>query len=137
MATSPVTSCSVAHRWAIDPCSFRRNYKEVLSGFSEWEQKEHASDWMLLPENCGTRLSIDETSLHDDLFTILSNKDGHGKSGTIVDMVRGTKSSGVIAQLQKLPEDQRLADAGRRTRCRSTYCKSSGAKVWICSVFTF
>lgn len=109
MATSPATSCSVAHLWAIDQCSFRRNYKEVLSGFNEWEQREHASDWMLLPENCGTRLSIDETSLHDDLFTILSNKDGHGKSGTIVAMVRGTKSSGVIAQLQKLPEDQRFA----------------------------
>lgn len=137
MATSPVTSCSVAHRWAIDQCSFRRNYKEVLSGFKEWAQKEHASDWMLLPENCGTGLSIDETSLHDDLFTILSNKDGHGKSGTIVAMVRGTKSSGVIAQLQKLPEDQRLADAGRRTRCRSTDCKSSGTESRIRSVSPF
>lgn len=109
MATSPVTSCSVAHRWTIDAGNFRRNYKEVLSGFSEWEQKGHASDWILLPKNCGTRLGIDETSLHDDLFTILSNKDGHGKSGTIVAMVRGTKASDVIAQLIKLPEQQRLA----------------------------
>lgn len=109
MATSPVTSCSVAHRWTIDACNFRRNYKEVLSGFNEWDQKGHSSEWILLPKNCGSRLSIDETSLHDDLFTILSNKDGHGKSGTIVAMVRGTKSSEVIAQLLKLPEQQRLA----------------------------
>lgn len=109
MATSPVTCCSAAHRWTVDAGSFRRNYKEVLSGFNQWEQKDHASDWILLPKNCGTRLSIDETSLHDDLFTILSNKDGHGKSGTIVAMVRGTKASDVIAQLMKLPQEQRLA----------------------------
>ena len=109
MEISPVTSSSVAHRWAIDNGNFRRNYKDVLSGFNEWEQKEHASDWILLPKNCGLRLGIDETSLHDDLFTILSNKDGHGKSGTIVAMVRGTKAADVIAQLMKLPEQQRLA----------------------------
>lgn len=111
MATSPVTSCSVAHRWAIDAGNFRRNYKEVLSGFNEWNQKEHAAEWILLPKNCGTRLSIDETSLHDDLFTILSNKEGHGKSGTIVAMVRGTKASEVIARLMELPQEQRLAVA--------------------------
>lgn len=104
-----MTSSSVAHRWAIDTGNFRRNYKEVLSGFNEWDQKSHASDWMLLPKNCGLRLSIDETSLHDDLFTILSNKDGHGKSGTIVAMVRGTKSADVVAQLIKLPEEERFA----------------------------
>lgn len=109
METSPVTSCSVAHRWMIDSGNFRRNYKEVLSGFDDWEQKDHAADWMLLPQNIGVRLSIDETSLHGDLFTILSNKDGHGRSGTIVAMVRGTKSADVIAQLKKLPEEQRLA----------------------------
>lgn len=109
METSPVTSCSVAHRWTIDSGNFRRNYKDVLSGYREWEQKDHAAEWMLLPQNCGFCLSIDETSLHDDLFTILSNKDGHGRSGTIVAMVRGTKSADVITQLMKIPEEQRLA----------------------------
>lgn len=109
MATSPVTCCSAAHRWTVDAGNFRRNYKEVLSGFNQWEQKDHAADWILFPKNCGPRLCIDETSLHDDLFTILSNKDGHGKSGTIVAVVHGTKASDVIAQLMKLPQEQRLA----------------------------
>ena len=36
-------------------------------------------------------MSIDDTSLQDDLFTFLSNKDDHCKKGTIVAAVRGTK----------------------------------------------
>lgn len=93
----------------ISPDNFRRNYKDVLSGFHEWEQKGHASGWILLPHNCGTRMSIDEVMLHNDLFTILSNKDGHGKSGTIAAIVRGTRASDVIGHLMQIPESQRLA----------------------------
>lgn len=51
---------------------------------------------MLLPDNLGEKLSIDETSLQDDLFTFLSNKDGHCKQGTIIAAVRGTKAEDVI-----------------------------------------
>ena len=80
-----------------------------MSGYRQWSQLEHASEWMLLPRNMGIRLSIDETSLCDDLFTILSNKDGHGRKGTIIAMVRGTKSGDVARQLMKIPEQQRLA----------------------------
>jgi len=109
MESAPVTSSSTAIRWMISPDTFRRNYKDVLSGFHEWSQKEHASDWILLPHNCGVRMSIDEVMLHDDLFTILSNKDGHGKSGTVAAIVRGTKASGVIERLMQIPEEQRLA----------------------------
>ena len=86
-----------------------RNCKDHLSGFRTWERLDHASDWMLPPQNMGTRLSIDETSLSDDLFTILSNKDGHGRKGTVIAMVRGTKSADVVRQLMRMPEDRRLA----------------------------
>jgi len=34
-----------------------RVYKEHLSGFDGWEQKEHAGEWVLLEENMGERLS--------------------------------------------------------------------------------
>ena len=51
-----------------------RAYKEHLSGFDDWEQKSHADEWVLLEQNMGERLSIDETMLHHDLFTFLSNK---------------------------------------------------------------
>lgn len=60
-------------------------------------------------ENCGEYLSIDETMLHEDLFTILSNKGGHGRKGTIIAMVRGTKTSEIVNVLMNLPEDKRAA----------------------------
>ena len=44
-----------------------------------------------------------------DLFTFLSNKKGHGKKGTLIAAVRGTKASEVIAILMKISEEKRLA----------------------------
>lgn len=93
----------------VDGSRLERNYKDNLSDFRQWSQIGHAADWMLLPQNMGVRLSIDETSLCDDLFTILSNKDGHGRKGTVIAMVRGTRCSDVVAQLMKIPTEQRLA----------------------------
>lgn len=91
-----------------DGDNLERSYKHSLSDFPEWNQLEHASEWILIEENIGERLSIDETSLQDDLFTFLSNKDGHCKKGTIVAAVRGTKAKDVVEVLLKIPEEQRL-----------------------------
>lgn len=57
----------------------------------------------------GEYLSIDESMHSKDLFTFLSNKDGHGKRGTLIAAVRGTKSADVIKQLMKISEEQRNA----------------------------
>lgn len=93
----------------IDGGNLEKAYKNHLSGFRTWDQLDHATDWMLLEQNCGLRMSIDETSISDDLFTILSNKEGHGKQGSIAAMVRGTKASDVIKILMQIPEARRLA----------------------------
>lgn len=92
MDTTPVTSRHLARYYLIDGDNLERAYKHHLSGYPEWEQLKHAGDWMLLPDNIGENLSIDETSLQDDLFTFLSNKDGHCRQGTIIAAVRGTKA---------------------------------------------
>ena len=43
-------------------------------------QKPHAKEWLIFPENIGKRLSIDETSLSNrELYTILTNKAAKGK----------------------------------------------------------
>ena len=84
-----------------------RAYKEHLSGFDGWGQKDHADDWMLLERNMGERLSIDETMLRHDLFTFLSNKDGHCRKGTLVAAVRGTTVSDVTKRLDMIPEESR------------------------------
>jgi transposase len=64
---------------------------------------------MLLPWNMGERLSIDESMHGNDLFTFLSNKDGHGKRGTLIAAVRGTKVEDVTGQLMQIPPEQRDA----------------------------
>lgn len=92
-----------------DGDALEKAYKNILSDYKTWDQKEHSSEWILLADNIGERLSIDETSLQNDLFTFLSNKEGHCRKGSIVAAVRGTKASDVINILQKIPEDKRLA----------------------------
>lgn len=51
----------------------------------------------------GKNLSIDETCLScGEVYTFLTNKDGHGGSGTIVAVIHGTKAERVIAVLEKI-----------------------------------
>lgn len=53
-------------------------------------------------------MPIDETSLSNgELYTILTNKAGKGRKGTIVAMVAGTKTETVISVIEKLPLKQR------------------------------
>jgi len=76
-----------------------------LSGFYEWRDREHADKWLLFEENIGPYLSIDETSLSDDeLYTIVTNKEGRGRKGTLVAIIKGTKAEDVIEILLKIKE---------------------------------
>ena len=107
MDQTPVTAKSLGRSYMIDAGTLEHAYKYTWSGFLSWEQRSHADNWVLLPDNLGPHLSIDESSLHDDLFTIVTNKDGHGRSGTVVAMVRGTKAEDVIKVLMQIPEEER------------------------------
>ena len=78
-----MTARSLGKFYFTDGDTLERCYKDSLSGFREWDQLEHASDWVLLTENIGEHLSIDETSLQDDLFTFLSNKAAGTPNGAI------------------------------------------------------
>jgi transposase len=66
---------------------------------------EHAEQWLVFPENIGSKLSIDETSLSNgELYTIVTNKAAKGKKGALVAIVEGTSSEKVIEALEKIPE---------------------------------
>ena len=79
---------------------FEKQYRDHLSGFHAWDQKEHAESWMLFPSNIGSRLAIDETELtNGELYTIVTNKAAHGKKGALLAMVEGTKAGDVSAVL--------------------------------------
>ena len=57
----------------------------------------------------GTSLSIDETQIGDDVRTILTNKDGHGRKGSLIAIVKGTNADDVVKVLLQLPEEKRNA----------------------------
>ena len=96
----------------IDGDELERSYKHHLSDYAEWEQRDHASNWMLIEDNLGENLSIDETMLQEDLVTILSNKAGHCKQGSVISIVRGTKAEDVIEVLMKIPKETIAAALG-------------------------
>lgn len=83
---------------------FEKQYRDHLSGFDDWDQKEHAEAWLLFPHNLGSRLAIDETELtNGELYTIVTNKAKHGKKGALVAMVAGTRAEAVAAVLCRIP----------------------------------
>jgi transposase len=74
-----------------------------LSDYPEWDQLGHAEDWILFEENLGECLSLDETCLSQgELYTVLTNKAGRGKKGTLVAMVKGVDSEKVSEVLKRI-----------------------------------
>lgn len=112
METSPVTCRTLEEFYHIDGRSFEKQYKEVLSGFRDWDQLEHAGEWLLFPDNVGPRLAIDESSLSNgELYTFVTNRDARTRERSLVAVVAGTKSEDVIAVLQRIEEEKRHAVA--------------------------
>lgn len=110
MDTNPIPTKTLEQFYHVDGDQLERHYKEHLSYYREWNQREHADEWLLFPENMGTHLSIDETSLSNgELYTILTNKDAKGRKGAIIAIIEGTKAEKVMEVLDKLPDS--LLDA--------------------------
>ena len=88
---------TLAARNGLNGQTLRKQYKEVISDYRNWEQAEHAEEYMLFEENLGTDLSLDETCLSNgEVYTVLTNKAAHGRKGALVAMVRGVASDTVI-----------------------------------------
>ena len=87
----------------------RKQYKEKISDYRNWDQLEHAEEYILFPENLGTDMSLDETCLSNgDVYTILTNKAAHGGKGALAAMIRGVATDVVSAVLKKMPLGRRL-----------------------------
>jgi len=105
----PLSNKSLEKHYHINGDQFGKQYKEHLSDFKEWDQKEHADQWMLFPDNTGKHLSIDETALSNgELYTIITNKAAKGKKGALVAIIQGTSSENIISILKKIPESIRM-----------------------------
>lgn len=85
-----------------------RNYRQV-SGFSQWDQLSHASDYMVFSENVGAWLSIDEVSLSSgELYTYITNKAAKGRKGALVASIKGTRSADIVRAMKLIPVEIRL-----------------------------
>mgnify|MGYP005605302543 FL=1 len=108
METFPETCRTLEIFYHINGHLFEKQYKEKLSGFRQWEQLEHAEEWLLFADNIGPRLAIDETSLSNgELYTFITNRDAHTRERSLVAVVAGTKSEDVIDVLKMIDEDKR------------------------------
>ena len=66
---------NIASYYAVDSKKLQRHYKWLISGYKEWNQLEHAEDYLIYPENITPFLSIDEVSLSKgELYTFVTNK---------------------------------------------------------------
>lgn len=87
---------------------FEKQYKDHLSGYREWNQKDHADKWILFENNIGEHLAIDEVAVtNGELYTILTNKAGKGGKGSLVAIVEGVKATDIITVLAKIPVEKR------------------------------
>jgi transposase len=101
--TLPTSLSSIATAYNLTSKEFEKQYKDHLSNFKSWDQKEHAEEWMLFPENSGAHLSIDEVALtNGELYTIVTNRAGHGKRGALVGMFQGTDASMIARKINTI-----------------------------------
>ena len=95
--------------YGINGKKFRRQYKKSLSEFKDWNQKSHAQDYILYPENCTSQLSLDEVALSQgELYTVLTSKHAKGRKGSIVGIIKGTRSEEVIDKILKINRELSL-----------------------------
>lgn len=68
-----------------------------MSDYHSWDQKSHAEEYLVYPDNIGYCLTLDETSLSNgELYTILTNKAAKGKKKSIVGIFSGTNAEQII-----------------------------------------
>ena len=99
----PISCHQLGRMYHMDGKQLQQQYKHHISDYKDWDQKEHATDWLLFEENMGTHLSIDETALsNDELYTIVTNKAAKGQKGALVAMIKGTLADRVTEVLSRL-----------------------------------
>lgn len=75
-------------------------YRNRLSGYAEWCERELGCGFYFNAANIGPYMSLDETCLSNgEVWTFLTNKDGHGGRGTLAAAIPGTKSDEIISIL--------------------------------------
>lgn len=109
MVSTKANDChTIGGFYGVNGKKLQRQFRDYLSEFKQWEERPHAKEWLIFPENIGPYLSIDETALSKgELYTIITNKKAKGKKGSIVAIFSGTKVGPIIEQLLKISAQKR------------------------------
>lgn len=85
-----------------------KQYKDTLSGFWQWDQIDHAQEWVVFPENIGETICIDEVALSQgELYTVVTNAKARSQKGSLIAMAEGTRSEDVSKILKQIPLKER------------------------------
>jgi len=90
----------IAQMYCVNGKHFADLYRNKLSGYAEWCEEELDCGFYFNSANIGPYMSLDETCLSNgEVWTFLTNKEGHGGRGTLAAAVPGTKSDEIITTL--------------------------------------
>ena len=100
---------NIASYFQVKSKTLQKHYKHKVSGYHQWEQKHHAEDYLIFPENITDSISIDEVSLSKgELYTIVTNKNTRCKNKkSVIAIINGTEAKTIEKVLLKLPLESR------------------------------
>ena len=100
---------NIASYFQVKSKTLQKHYKHQVSGYHQWEQKHHAEDYLIFPENLTDSISIDEVSLSKgELYTIVTNKNtGCKNKKSVIAIINGTEAKTIEKVLLKLPLESR------------------------------
>ena len=90
----------IAQMYCVNGKHFADVYRNKVSGYHEWWMDELSQGFYFNAANIGPYMSLDETCLSNgEVWTFLTNKEGHGGKGTLAAAIPGTKSDTIISVL--------------------------------------
>lgn len=100
---------NIASYYGINSQKLQRHYKHKISGYKQWDQRSHAEEYLIYPENITDKLSIDEVSLSKgELYTFVTNKNTNIKNKkSVVAVINGTEAKVIQEVLEKIALDKR------------------------------
>ncbi len=99
---------TIASYYKVKPDKLYRAYKKKISDYKTWDQKQHAEDYLIYPQNISPHLAIDEVSLSKgELYTFVTSKAFKTNKRKLVAVINGTEAKKIIEVLNRISEINR------------------------------
>ena len=127
--TTALSIKHIAQMYCVNGKHFADLYRNRISGYADWCEQELGCGFYFNAANIGPYMSLDETCLSNgEVWTFLTNKDGHGSKGTLAAAIPGTKSDEIISILigaMGKSIRRRVKEDRKSTRLNSSHPSSS------------